>query len=270
MPQRSFQQRQEPEQHAMFDEIGGVNWMSYQGTKPKVLEEKERSDTSGSGSSNSTSGLIEMPEGFRPGPWDVICARGKFAKEHSGNQRFREKIKEVTPAYSKAETKLQKSIVVSSVINHVRNSPTGGEGFFVKEVDDVWYDVGDTLAREKVGQALRDQLHSHYRSSTKSKRRRWRQEEQERSRLKKQAKSAQRATFVDKLVYKNQEVWQRADQIMEQSRVQAAGVAHATDEFVMGMFTRNNLSLLQAFKQEPNLEHGNQQEGANSFEPFAY
>ena len=41
----------------------------------------------------------------------------------------------------------------------------------------LWQEVGDHLAREKVGQIIRDALHSHYRSSAKAKKNR-RQTEQ--------------------------------------------------------------------------------------------
>ena len=41
----------------------------------------------------------------------------------------------------------------------------------------VWQEVGDHLAREKVGQTIRDALHSNYKSSTKAKKKR-RQAEQ--------------------------------------------------------------------------------------------
>ena len=51
---------------------------------------------------------------FVPSPFDVICARGKQAKLH--NQQFRAKIHESSEAYAKAETKLYKSLVVSSVV----------------------------------------------------------------------------------------------------------------------------------------------------------
>jgi len=33
--------------------------------------------------------MIRLPLEFRPGPFDVICRRGKIAYSHSGNRRFR-------------------------------------------------------------------------------------------------------------------------------------------------------------------------------------
>lgn len=66
---------------------------------------------------------------------------------------------------------------MSSIIQTVRSqSPDGG---FIKldPATGMWQEVGDHLAREKVGQTIRDALHSNYKSSTKAKKER-RQAEQ--------------------------------------------------------------------------------------------
>lgn len=88
---------------------------------------------------------------YQPGPMDVICARGKKAYRHSGNQRFRKLVEHHTPEYETASNKLKKTLIVSRIIETVRHlSPSGG---FVKE-DEMgrWLEVGDHAAREKVGQ----------------------------------------------------------------------------------------------------------------------
>lgn len=79
---------------------------------------------------------------------------------------FREQIKLNLSNYANAKSKLEKSIIVSSIVNSVRDKTKTG---FVKEIDKRWYEVGDHLAREKVGQSFRDLLHGQYRSSTKAK-----------------------------------------------------------------------------------------------------
>lgn len=43
------------------------------------------------------------------------------------------------------------------------------EGGFVRNIAGEWFDVGDRNAREKIGQAFRDSLHTKYKSSTKAK-----------------------------------------------------------------------------------------------------
>jgi len=90
------------------------------------------------------------PEFLGPGENDVICARGKRALNHSGNRKFRGMIEANLHKYSLATTKLEKSLIVSSIVQNVReSSPDGG---FVKQEEGIWYEVGDHIAREKCGQ----------------------------------------------------------------------------------------------------------------------
>jgi len=112
-------------------------------------------------------GKRQLSPFFQPGAYDVICARGKTAHAHPGNQGFRELVKIHREAYATATTKYQKSQIVSRVTNVVRqSSPEGG---FVKNINGVWYEVGDRAAKEKIGQTMRDLLHKKYTSSTKAK-----------------------------------------------------------------------------------------------------
>lgn len=127
-------------------------------------------------SSQPSTGMQELPEGFQPGPCDVICARGAFAKTHPGNIRFNELVALHLSSYSKATSRTEKSVVVSKIIDAIRDdaSPEGG---FVKQKQGRWYDAGEQVAREKVGQRLRDLLHSKYSSSSRAKKRRRRENE---------------------------------------------------------------------------------------------
>ncbi|CAB9509376.1 Nitrilase family, member 2 [Seminavis robusta] len=105
--------------------------------------------------------------GFRPGPYDVICARGKQAFDHEGNKRFRAIVKMNRDAYADALTKYHKSQIVSKITCAIRHaSPDGG---FVKLINNRWHEVGDRTAKEKIGQTFRDLLDQQYSSSTKAK-----------------------------------------------------------------------------------------------------
>lgn len=98
-----------------------------------------------------------MPAGFEPGKYDVICGlRGKQALQHVGNRRFRVTIAMNAEKYFKAPTKLDKSLIVIEVVDAIRN----GGGNFVKRDRKTkkWVEIGDQLAREKVGHALRDHI----------------------------------------------------------------------------------------------------------------
>ena len=100
---------------------------------------------------------------------DVICGRGKVCHNHPGNQKLRELVASSLKMYSQAASKVDKSIIVSNIVDVIRrDSPDGG---FVKHDPSgrYWFKVGDRLAREKVGQTLRDALSTQYRSSTSAK-----------------------------------------------------------------------------------------------------
>lgn len=123
-----------------------------------------------------TSNMTPLPANFEPGPHDVICGRGKKCYNHIGNEKFRQRVLTHLEEYSLAKSKLDKSGVLSKVVDEVRQqSPNGG---FVKQDENgVWHEVGDFLAREKTSQSFRDALHERYKSSNLSKKKR-RQEEQ--------------------------------------------------------------------------------------------
>jgi len=125
-----------------------------------------------------TSSLDEMtllsPD-FEPGPFDVICGRGNISRNHPGNKIFRNLIARFLPPYGAAVTKTEKSSVVSHIVDVVR-AKTANDGGFVKIKNAKWYEVGDRLAREKVGQGFRESLHTKYKSSNESKKRRRKEE----------------------------------------------------------------------------------------------
>lgn len=106
---------------------------------------------------------------YEPSDYDVICGKGKTCFEHVGNHRFRVTVNMQLDKYSAAATKLAKSSIVTEIIDTVRR-----HGQFVKydTKSGRWFEVGNHLAREKVGQTIRDALHLQYKSSTKAKKKR--------------------------------------------------------------------------------------------------
>ena len=70
-----------------------------------------------------------LPLNFQPGEYDVICGRGAKAKNHIGNKKFREYLKLHIVEYSKASnSKLDKSLVVSNIVEYFRSNSTNGGG----------------------------------------------------------------------------------------------------------------------------------------------
>jgi len=110
----------------------------------------------------------ELPKGFEPGPFDVICSQGKTAKSHPGNVYFQSVIIKRAKEYASAIEKRNKSKIVRNIIETIQaKSPHGG--FVKKDGDDRWRVVSLDQAREKVSQSLRDTLAGRYRSSLKAK-----------------------------------------------------------------------------------------------------
>lgn len=108
----------------------------------------------------------ELPADFTPTPWTVQLGRGRCS-DSIGNRRMRLIVNTHIKEYSEATEKLEKGFIVSRVVKTIREAcPVGA---FVKYEHGKWIDVGERAAREKVGAAFRDALHSQYKSSSKSK-----------------------------------------------------------------------------------------------------
>ena len=113
-----------------------------------------------------------------PGPYDCICARGKMAMNHSGNRYFRSMVKRCSAAYEQCNSSLTKrSLLVSAIVNAIRAK---GNGFIKQQTQygdagrSYWCEVSDHVAREKVGQLLRETLNKKYKSSHTAKKQRMR------------------------------------------------------------------------------------------------
>jgi hypothetical protein len=95
--------------------------------------------------------MIQLPWDFIPGPYDVICGRGKGALQHPGNRRYRELVKSSLRCYMDATSKLEKTHLVTSLIQSVEGTSPSGVGF-IKWSNGFWYKVSESFAREKCGQ----------------------------------------------------------------------------------------------------------------------
>mmetsp|Transcript_62926 Transcript_62926/g.153207 ORF Transcript_62926/g.153207 Transcript_62926/m.153207 type:complete len:616 (+) Transcript_62926:428-2275(+) len=111
-----------------------------------------------------------LPEEFVPDKCDVICQRGKECFEHAGNRKFRTIIDRHLDTYMKVKSRQQKSKIVTNIVDHIQKSAGDDGGGFVRKdlLTRRWFRVSDKLAREKVGQALRDAIKSR-RSAEKKK-----------------------------------------------------------------------------------------------------
>jgi len=108
-----------------------------------------------------------LPPAFEPNNYTVISGKGKFYYDFVGNRRFRLMVQMRLDRYDEAETKSEKSKIVSEVVKAVRSS--GGHFARYDETNCQWHEVGDRLAREKTSGLFREYLYTKYRSSSKSK-----------------------------------------------------------------------------------------------------
>lgn len=108
-----------------------------------------------------------LPADFEPCGNYVICGNKRKYFESKGNIRFREVCKLFLQEYVQAPTKIEKSAVVTKVMNILRKDCP--EGAFVSPQGGRWYAVSERTAREKVGTYFRDCLSDSYKSSAKNK-----------------------------------------------------------------------------------------------------
>ena len=109
-----------------------------------------------------------MPPNYVPSKNAVICGRGKICTTNPGNRKLRALIKENLAAYGKATNKVDKTEIVSSIMDNIRKD-CDNDPAFVKKEEGTWWEVDDAFAREKIGCIFRDSLFTKYRSSTKAK-----------------------------------------------------------------------------------------------------
>ena len=93
-----------------------------------------------------------LPPGYKPTTFDVLSGRGSSRFLHEGNRRFRKLIQAYLDRYRTSKSRTDKSRLVFEIVAAVRECG----GHFLKREGQEWQDVGDKIAREKVGHALRD------------------------------------------------------------------------------------------------------------------
>jgi hypothetical protein len=100
-----------------------------------------------------------LPDGFCPSSKDILCGRGKGSYDHIGNCRFRVIIAMNLKSYVESKTKLNKSMIVNTIVENVRESSPATGGFVKNDfITGKWMTLDNSVARSKVGHALRDAI----------------------------------------------------------------------------------------------------------------
>jgi len=98
---------------------------------------------------NDTTQPIDEPMDF-----DILLGRGKTSFNHVGNRRFRVFIGLHLRRYMDAQSRMEKTLVVNSVVEAIQEA--GGRFLKQDAKSKKWFQVNSKMAREKVGHALRD------------------------------------------------------------------------------------------------------------------
>jgi hypothetical protein len=106
-----------------------------------------------------------LPEDYTPGDNDVVVGKGKKYFRHLGNEMLRQMAASMIADYDKSCTKLDKSLIISSVVDRIRAS-----GMFVKfdPSSGRWLVAEELLCREKTSAVFRDALHDHRKAASSS------------------------------------------------------------------------------------------------------
>eukprot|EP00934_Nitzschia_sp_Nitz4_P008777 Nitzschia sp. Nitz4//scaffold17_size182527//76857//77714//NITZ4_001850-RA/size182527-processed-gene-0.51-mRNA-1//-1//CDS//3329539328//8767//frame0 len=97
----------------------------------------------------------DVPRISQPSKFDILFGRGKPFQGHAGNIRLHKVVDLYKPRYSQAR-RHEKTEIAEEIVQFVK---TGGAkaGRFLKrlENEEVWVEVSDSVARDKVSHALR-------------------------------------------------------------------------------------------------------------------
>jgi hypothetical protein len=88
-----------------------------------------------------------------PNNADVLCGRDRHAHKHAGNKKFRVLISWHRDKYQNARCRDEKTRITKEIVSSIHEC--GGRFLKKDENTEIWYDVGDDYAHEKVSHALR-------------------------------------------------------------------------------------------------------------------
>ena len=180
-------------------------------------------------------GMTLLPIDYLPSQYDVIVGTGREAKKHVGNINFKHNIATKYIHLYSRKSKSEKGRIISQIIDEMKNrSPRRAP--FVKKMGGHWFAVGYGLAREKVSQSLRNELHEKYRSSGKAKK----------------LQRMERCQEIDRIVYKMMK--ERGSYISERINLLKGEIVkkgkNLSEDEVTAMFTQANIDNLEFLKHK--------------------
>ena len=95
---------------------------------------------------------------FKPGEYDIVCGRGKGSYNCPGNKKFRAIVNRNIDRYLAAKSRLDKSLVLASIIDEVRQQNNGNVRFVKKDKNQGWVEISEDQVREKAGHTIRETI----------------------------------------------------------------------------------------------------------------
>ena len=122
-----------------------------------------------------------LPQGWVPGNWSIICGRGKECYDHIGNRRFRILCDIHFAKYANKQTsKHEKTQIVVSIMDAFREGSNNVGGFVKYDANsERWVEVGDEMAREKIGQQFRSMIKKKHKQDYLARKRQKSQQQQQ-------------------------------------------------------------------------------------------
>lgn len=121
------------------------------------------------GPSNDLPASTPFPSSYQPRTRDICNGRGKSHWNLPGNKAFRKYVQVRVYDYMQVESKVDKTKYVMHCVQELRQL---GFQFIRENKDGLWYELGDAVARNKVGHSLRDQVAALRKLDTPNKRKR--------------------------------------------------------------------------------------------------
>lgn len=127
-------------------------------------KKKARPNRSSPACSTPSSMSLDNQTVIEPTEYDVLLGRGKSSQNHPGNIHFRQLVQSKRDEYEKAKI-MGKTLIAERIILSIHDM----QGRFLKQKGgDLWEEVDNETARDKVAHAFRDRRRKHKRQQQSS------------------------------------------------------------------------------------------------------
>jgi hypothetical protein len=151
-----------------FEDQKFVSTRMFRTVSPEAIDKTEARVDKAEARVDKTEARL-LPISFSPHSYSVICGRGRVRSSTLGNLHLQSVVERHMLEYSQAQSKNEKSSIVSDILEIVRGGCPDGRGALIRNKKNRWIELSELDARDKISSVMRNVLHTEYRSSTKSK-----------------------------------------------------------------------------------------------------